>query len=153
MSTDHVVRICALLLSLASWQVSWSQSVLQAVSTPPASDPQAVTLASAAIAALTGGNVIQDVTLTGDVVSGTDSGTATLKAMPHGESRMDLVISEGTRSEVRDAQTGVQLRRWVNPNGTSGYFAALNCWTDAAWFFPALGSLAGGPNIVLSYIG
>lgn len=139
MSTDHLVRICALLLSVASWQVSWSQSALQAVSTPPASDPQAVTLANAAIAALTGGNVIQDVTLTGNVVSGTDSGTATLKAMPQGESRMDLVISEGTRSEVRDAQTGVQLGRWVNPNGTSGYFAALNCRTDAAWFFPALG--------------
>jgi hypothetical protein len=25
--------------------------------------------------------------------------------------------------------------------------------TDAAWFFPALGSLAVGPNVILSYIG
>ena len=32
-------------------------------------------------------------------------------------------------------------------------YAFHNCWTDAAWFFPALGSLAAGPNVVLSYIG
>jgi len=152
MSTDRVVRVCALLLSFLCCHVSWPQSVPSSVSAP-ANDPQAVTLANTAIAALTGGTVIRDVTLTGNVVSGTDSGTATLKAMPRGESRMDLELSGGTRSEVRDAQTGVQLGRWTNPDGTSGYFAAPNCRTDAAWFFPALGSLAGGPNIVLSYIG
>jgi hypothetical protein len=146
MSMYHVMRICVLFLAVISWQFSWSQSV-------PASDPQAVMLANAALAALTGGATIQDVTLTGSVVSGIDSGTATLKAMPVGESRMDLSLSGGTRSELRDEQTGVQLGQWMNPDGTSGYYAPQNCWTDPSWFFPAFGYLAGGPNVVLSYIG
>jgi len=66
---------------------------------------------------------------------------------------MDLALGSGTRSEIRDAQTGTQLGKWVNPDSTSGQYASQNCWTDAGWFFPALGSLAAGPNVVLSYIG
>jgi hypothetical protein len=107
------------------------------------------------MAAVTGGNSISDVTLTGNVTwnSGADSGTATLRALGTGESRMDLVLSEGTRTEIRDAQTGNALGKWVNPDSSSGYFAFQNCLTDAVWFFPALGSLAAGQNVVLSYVG
>jgi hypothetical protein len=103
---------------------------------------------------MTGSTTISDVTLTGSVTwTGTDTGTATLRALGTGESRMDLALSSGTRSEIRDAQTGVQLGQWINPNNASGQFASQNCLTDAVWFFPALGSLSVGPNVVLSYIG
>ena len=121
---------------------------------PPASDPQAVALAGQSIAAITGGATISDVTLTGNVTwNGSDTGTATLSALGTGESRMDLALTSGTRSEIRDVQTGVQQGQWFAPNNASGYFASHNCWTDTVWFFPALGSLAAGPNVVLSYIG
>jgi hypothetical protein len=65
----------SLILLLAS--VAFSQS-------PPQSSPQAVSFAAQSIAALTGGNAIHDVTLTGSVAwSGAatpETGTATLIA-------------------------------------------------------------------------
>ncbi len=121
---------------------------------PPASDPQALSYAAKSIASLTGGTTITDVTLTGSVTwAGSDTGTANLTALGTSESRMDLTLGSGTRTEVRDAQTGSQLGQWINPDGSSGLYAPQNCWTDAVWFFPALGSLAAGPNVVLSYVG
>jgi hypothetical protein len=105
---------------------------------------------------MTGSTTMSDLTLTGTVTwygGGTDTGTATLRALGTGESRMDLALTSGTRTEIRDAQTGAQLGQWFAPNNTSGDFASQNCWTDAVWFFPVLGSLAAGPNVVLSYIG
>lgn len=122
----------------------------------PASDPQAIAYAVQSIAAVDGGTNISDVTLTGTVTwygGVTDTGTATLRALGTGESRMDLALTGGTRAEIRDAQTGAQLGQWIAPNNASGNFASQNCWTDAAWFFPTLGSLATGSNVVLSYIG
>ena len=120
----------------------------------PPSDPQALAFAAQSIAALTGGASINDVTLTGTVTwAGTDTGEATLRGLGTNESRMDLALTKGTRTEIRDAQTGPWLGQWIAPNNLSGRFASHNCWTDAVWFFPALGSLAAGPNIVLSYIG
>jgi len=121
----------------------------------PGSDPQAVALASSAVAALTGGAVLRDVTLTGTVtrnVTGPDSGTALLKALGTGESRVDLALSGGTRTEIRDGSTGISLGKWINPDGGTGTYSFHNTLTDPVWFFPALGSLAASPNIVLSYI-
>jgi hypothetical protein len=123
---------------------------------PPASSPQAVTYAVQSIAAMSGLATISDITLTGTATwygGGTDSGTASLRALGTGESRMDLALTAGTRTEIRDAQTGAQLGQWLAPNNASGNFASQNCSTDAAWFSPLLGSLAEGPNVVLSYIG
>jgi hypothetical protein len=124
---------------------------------PPASDPQALAYAAQSIAAIVGSVSISDVTLTGTATwygsGGTDTGTANLQAVGTSESRMDLALTAGTRTEIRDAQTGVPLGQWIAPNTTSGNYASQNCWTDAVWFFPALGSLAVGPNVVLSYIG
>ena len=65
---------------------------------------------------------------------------------------MDLAVSSGALTEIRDVQTGVSLGAWILPDNTSGNFAPQNCWTDAVWFFPVLGSLATGPNVVLSYV-
>jgi hypothetical protein len=122
--------------------------------TPPTSDPQALSYAAQSVAAMVGNVSVSDVTLTGSVIwNGSDTGTATLQALGTGESRMDLALTSGTRTEIRDAQTGAPLGQWINPNNASGQFAFQNCQTDAVWFFPALGSLAVGPNVVLSYIG
>jgi hypothetical protein len=132
-------------------------AALVSAQNPPQSDPQAVSFASQSIAVLTGGNPIKDVTLTGTVTwSGgatPEMGTATLLASSTSESRMTLGLSNGTRTEIRDASTGVAQGQWIAPNGASGLFAFQNCATDAVWFFPALGSLAAGPGVVLTYIG
>ena len=123
----------------------------------PGSDPQALKLAAQSIAVLTVRNSISDVTLTGTVTwtSGPDSetGTATLQALGSGESRMDLALTSGMRTEIRDSQTGTPVGKWVNPDTHSGTFVFQNCQTDAVWFFPALSSLKVPANIVLSYIG
>jgi len=109
------------------------------------------------MAALTGGTTITDVSLTGSVIwtagSDNETGAATLLASGTGESRIDLVLGSGTRTEIRDAQTGTALGKWIAPTGSSGQFVSHNCQTDAVWFFPELGSLAAGPNVVLSYVG
>jgi hypothetical protein len=123
---------------------------------PAASSPLAITYAAQSIIALTGGAPVSDVTLTGSVTwngGETDAGTATLRALGTGESRMDLALANGTRTEIRDAQTGVTIGKWIAPNNASGNFAWHNCQTDAAWFFPALGSLTAGQGVVLSYVG
>ena len=123
---------------------------------PPASDPQALAFAAQSIASMTAGTSISDLTLTGDVSwsgsSNPDTGTGTLKALGTGESRIDLALTGGTRTEIRDSQTAAPIGQWINPDGSSGLFAFQNCQTDAVWFFPALGSLVG-LNVVLSYIG
>jgi hypothetical protein len=120
----------------------------------PISNSQAVAYAAQSIAAVTGGATISDVTLTGSVIwNGSDTGTAVLRALGSGESRMDLALSSGTRTEIRDAQTGSTLGKWIDPKNASGNFAWHNCQMDAAWFFPALGSLAAGQGVVLSYVG
>jgi hypothetical protein len=123
----------------------------------PPSDPQAVALASRSIFVLTERNVISDVTLTGTATwtagSDTETGTATLLALGTGESRMGFASAGGTRTEIRDSSTGTPRGRWIAGNGSAGPFMPHNCWTDAVWFFPPLGSLAGGPNTLLSYVG
>lgn len=129
-------------------------SVASAQNQPPASDPQAVAYAAQSVAAISGTTAISDVTLTGNGTwNNTDTGAATLRALGTGESRMDLASTSGTRTEIRDASTGVSKGEWVSPTGESGSIAYHNCATDAVWFFPALGSLSAGPNTVLSYIG
>jgi hypothetical protein len=145
-----VARLAAatvIALAVLSYSVS-------AQNQPPASNPQAVAYAAQSIVAMAGSTTISDVTLTGTVTwnDGADTGTATLRALGTGESRMDLALTSGTRTEIRDASTGTALGQWL-AQGTSGLFASQNCMTDAVWFFPALGALAAGPNVVLSYIG
>ena len=120
---------------------------------PPVSDPQALSLAAQSIAAMTDGNALSDITLTGNVtwIAGSDieTGTVTLLAKGTSESRVDLSLSGGNRSDIRNSSQGAWIR-----NGTSTAYALHNCWTDAALFFPVLTSLsASDPSIVLSYVG
>jgi hypothetical protein len=123
----------------------------------PASNAQALSYAAQSIAAMTQGSTISDVTLTGMATwtagSDTETGAATLLALGTGESSINLALSGGTRTEIRDASSGTPRGKWTNQTGATGMFSFHNCQTDAAWFFPALSSLTAGPNIVLSYVG
>ena len=145
-------QLCALLLFvLASPQFLCSQSQV------PVSDARAVALAAQTVTALTNGISVNDVTLTGTATwtlgSDSESGAVIFLASGTGESRMDLMLSGGSRTEIRDASTGTRLGKWIAQSGASGRFAFHNCQTDAVWFFPVLGSLATGPNVVLLYVG
>jgi hypothetical protein len=121
-----------------------------------ATDPQAQALAMQTITALVGQQPVHDVTLTGTTQSQSgfgQPGTATLKACGVGESRLELITSAGTRTEIRDASAGIPRGKWADESGKSGLYAVHNIMTDSVWFFPAFGSLAGGTNVVLSYVG
>jgi hypothetical protein len=126
----------------------------------PPSDPQAVTMAAQSIASLTGATAISDATLSGaatwTVGSDLQTGTATLLAKGFAESRVDLNLSGGARSEVRNVNGNPNEGNWIGSDGAVHPIALHNCFTDASWFLPALGTLAaaaGNPNVVLNYIG
>jgi len=124
-----------------------------------ANDPAAVSLAQQSVAALTGSVSISDVTLTANVTAtwgpSSETGTATFRASGTSEGRVDLNLSDVTRSDVRNSTNGVPAGAWVVNGGTATPYALHNCWTDAAWFFPALSSLAQTANssFVFKYIG
>lgn len=123
-----------------------------------ATDPRATTLANQAMLALIGTTAVSDITLTGTAtrVAGSDvgSGSVTMKALGTGESKLDLDLSNGTRSEVRNLLTGPG-GSWVGPDGVAHGLVSHNCLTDAAWFFPALSALsqASSPNVLATYVG
>jgi hypothetical protein len=125
----------------------------------PASDPQALTLAAQSIAALTSGASIADFTLSGNVTrtAGSDvqTGSATLYGKGQNESRLDLGLSGGERTEIRNYTGASPQGQWLGPDGTVTPFVQFNCLTDAIWFFPALSSLASAsdPHQTLSYVG
>ena len=131
-------------------------STLTVGQTAPTSDPLAVSLVQQAVTALTGGLPISDLTLTGTVTSiaGSDNetGTGTFQAKGFAESRIDLKLSGGTRSDVRNPAVG---GAWQVDGAASKPYAGHNCRTDAAWFFPTLSSLAQAvnQNFIFKYIG
>ena len=133
-------------------------ALAQSNTTPTRSDPQAVMLAAKAMAALTGGMTITDVTLTGTAIrragSDLEEGNITLEAKGTGESRLDLATSGGARSEVRNSTSG-PTGFWVGLDGTKHAMAGHNCLTDAAWFFPAFSVLsqASSASVIATYIG
>jgi hypothetical protein len=124
-----------------------------------ASNPQAVALATQAMAALVGKTPVSDVTLTGTatrtVASDISGGTISLKALGPSLSRMDLALSDGSRSEIRNLATNTPQGFWITPDGTTHTMAGHNCVTDAVWFFPAFSALSqlSNPNLVVTYVG
>jgi hypothetical protein len=135
-------------------------SHINAVGQNPSSDLQAITLAQKSIAALTGGSTILDVTLNANVTSilGSDyeTGTAVLQAKGVSESRVDITLSSSaTRSDVRSLTNGSPGGAWGTNGNPSTSYAPHNCWSEAAWFFPALSSLTQTANLklIFKYIG
>jgi len=125
----------------------------------PVSDPQAISYANRALQALTQGVPAIDVTFNGNVrcisSTKTETGTGTFKGKGLSESRVDLFLGSGTKTEVRNGTSGVPLGNWYGPDGSVHEYANQNSWTDAVWFYPSLSSLTSpsGANIILSYVG
>ena len=121
----------------------------------PSSDPLAVSLALKAVAAITGGNPIADLSLNANVISiyGSDyeTGTAMFRAKGLSESRIDLNLSGGTRTDVRNGSGGA----WQLGTGPVNAYSGHNCLTDASWFFPGLSVVSQSANtkIIFKYIG
>jgi hypothetical protein len=124
----------------------------------PVSDVQAITIATQSYAAL-GGALATDATLNGTVtwIVGSDdkTGTATFYVKGTSESRADLTFGGNTQSETRTLSNGFPSGQWKTATGTISAASQSNCWVDAAWFFPALSSLAqtANTNFIFSYVG
>lgn len=152
-SARFVAWVCFLLLSLFVSPASAQQT------TTLTSDPQAVSFATKALAALTGGKPITDVTLTGTAArtagSDAETGTITLKALGPTSSRVEFAGSGGNRAEIRNSSPGFPQGAWVGTDGVSHAMAYHNCVTDAVWFFPALSILSevSTANAVVRYVG
>ena len=126
----------------------------------PVSDPQALSLDGQAMTTLTNGIAVSDVTFTGNVtwIAGSDNetGTATLQAKGTGESRVDLNLSGGTRTEIRnDIASTFPQGASIQNGGAQQDWAMHNCWINASWFYPALSFLnaTSDPTLVFSYVG
>jgi hypothetical protein len=136
-----------------------SPASAQQASTGATQNPTAISLATNSVAVLSGSVQISDITLTGTATriagSDTGSGTVTLKALGTSNSRMDLSLSDGTFGEMRTAQSGAPQGQWLASSGAYNSMATHNCFTDAAWFFPALSILTqlSNPNLIATYVG
>jgi len=64
-------------------------------------------------------------------------------------------LSGRTRSDVRNVASDSPSGAWETNGTSSTAYAFHNCWTDAAWFFPALSSLSqtANPRLIFKYIG
>ncbi len=124
---------------------------------PNSSSPQALATLQSAFQALSGKTAVNDATLTGTAewIAGSDdeTGTAVLKTISSAN-RLDLSLSAGTRSEIRDSSTGCPVGTWIGPDGVSHAMANHNLMTDAGWF-PAftIGNLLSATNAVDTYVG
>jgi len=130
-------------------------SPIEAQTTAPVRDPQALTLIASSLKALAGATSVTDVIVqaTASYVAGSDeeTGAATLTASGNQESLVQLNLSGGSRQEIRNGPAGA----WSGPDGTAHSMAIHNCWTDASWFFPALTleAVAADPQTSVAYLG
>ncbi|MGA8221583.1 MAG: hypothetical protein WB780_08000 [Candidatus Acidiferrales bacterium] len=150
----HVAALLALLFAAFLPNATRAQTTAT-----PNSDPRAVSFANQSFSALVGSSPINDVTLSGTIVrtvgSDVGTGTVTLKALGTGQSRLDMNLSDGERSEIRNLPSGIPQGYWIAPNSAVHSAANHNNMTDAAWFFPALTVLsqASNSNFLFSYVG
>ena len=118
-------------------------------------DSAAVTLAAKSLQALTGGTSLADISLEGTATytagSDVETGTVTLLASGNLASRMNLSLTDGGRSEIRNGPQG----DWIGPDGVEHSMATHNCWPDADWFYPGLSfqALNSDAGLGMSYIG
>jgi len=123
------------------------------------SSPQALTLLQNSLAALTRGQSLTDITLTGtaQLIAGSDdeTGTGSLRALASGAARSDLTLSSGPRSEVANLITAPPAGMWSGPDGVGHAISYHNLLMEPAWFFPAfaISRRLTNSNFVASYIG
>ena len=105
------------------------------------SNPQALSLLQRSLNALSAGqSVPSDVTLSGTArrIAGSDddTGTAVLRAISSGASRIDLSLSSGQRSEILNTSVSPAAGSWSGPDGVTHFISNHNLLTGPAWFFP-----------------
>lgn len=152
------VPFAAVVLVTVFGQAGFGQT--QTTSQTATQNPQAVALALQSVNAMTRGNPISDVTLSGTAtrVAGSDeqTGTVTIQVKGTQESRIALALSGGAYSEIRNFAQGASEGSSTGPDGVAKPMAFHNCFADAAWFFPPLSSLnaaVSNPNFVIGYVG
>jgi hypothetical protein len=121
-------------------------------STSVAKDPQAVSVASASLAALSGKVQIGDVTLVGTATrtigSDIESGAFTAKSLGTSESRLDLNLSDGTDSEIRNVSSaggpqGVFVKPSASPVPLAQHNLGRPYQLDCLILSAATGSVSG----------
>ena len=121
------------------------------------SAPQALPILQKAYAAMAGTTAVKDITLTGTAqrIAGADdeAGTVIYKAIP-GSSRLDLSLSNGTRSEIRGIGANGPAGNWIGPDGLVHEIANHNLLTDVGWLpVFTLSNLISSANRALTYVG
>lgn len=121
--------------------------------------PQAATILQQAIAALTAGAPITDVTATGTVtVSGpiTASGTVAFTATASGQSQLTITLPLGARTEIRSDSAGTQTLTVTGPDAvTHAVHTASILAPHPGWLVPALVLSSGlsSSDYTSSYVG
>jgi hypothetical protein len=148
-------RTCV--LAFSSLLLALSALAQQTSTATPQGSPQALVLLQKSLAALTGGQPITDVTLTGTArrLAGSDdeSGEATYKAIS-GANRLDLNLSGGARTEIANSTADPPVGSWSGPDGVSHAMAYHNLLTEPAGFFPAfaISRRLSNPSHIATYI-
>ena len=137
----RILRLGPLFLLSFVFSVSSIQGQQSTSSAPAPKDAQAVSVLQKSLAVQLGATTVSDVTLSANAnwIAGSDNetGSATLKATAVGQSRVDLTLSGGQRSEVIDASQAVLTGSWCGPDGVWHATVAHNLFSDPTWFLPA----------------
>lgn len=149
---------CLRVVGIASLFCLAGGSIIAAQSTP------ALAVATRSLAALTGGQSITSVVLTGSAhwIAGSDdrSGPARIEVQAGAERpsvRMELDLDGGTRIETAAASPdGEPLGQWSDAaQRISGKLTLDDLWNEPAWIFPALSRLAraGAAGVTATLVG
>jgi len=123
------------------------------------SDAQAVALVQNAVAAVNGGQTVNDLTLSGSATrtsgSGTVSGALVIRANSLHQSRLDFSVSSGIVTELRDSSAAIPSGSRIDSAGVIHPVALQNCWSDVGWFSPVVSMFftVSDPTVVFRYVG
>jgi len=166
-----LLLLLACLVVPASLSAQESSTPVSATSGPQT--PQAATMLQQSIAAMTGGNAVNDVTMTGTVTittivnlpssapnasptTSTDSGTVTFVALASGRGEATVTTPAGTRTEIRDVSSGTPTLVETGLDGNTYSVTTQSAATPhPAWFFPAfvMNSGLSSSAYASSYVG
>lgn len=142
---------CFASADLSAQQTSSTGSGLQA--------PQATSIIQRSLAAMTGGSLVTDVTMSGSVTvnngSATQSGTITLVGTSAGQSQLTLTLPSGTWVTTENFASNPRTSSLSGPSGTNQSMSPEDLMGPSpAWFCPALlMSAAATQAFVASYVG
>jgi hypothetical protein len=123
------------------------------------SSVQALSLLQKSLAALTGGQSINDITLSGTArrIAGSDdeTGSVTMKVLMTRGGRIDFSFPSGLRSDIRNFAATPPGGAWSGPDGTLHAIAYHNFLSEPVWFAPvaAVATALSNANYVSTYVG